>query len=586
MTQKIKNIFSYAKKHKKITAAVLAVCIATVYGIVKTSGNTATETQYIFSKAAKNNVTISVTGSGQVSALDQVDIISEVSGTVDYIGVKEGDSVIKGKVLVHLDSSDASRAVDNAELSLTNAETAYKKAEKLYKNQLGESNTTISDLAQAMDDGYTAVSNAFIDLPKIFMDVSDIYYDPSTSPYFSDLNVLAVGSSLGLKYKYDAGITFDATRKDYEALFEKYKATPPNASQEKIVAIITETHVVVKKLSLALTGAHNTIDFLSDRMTNAIPSEVSTDKSLLSSYIAKVTGHMSKLSAALTAIEDAEDSATSAELNLKSAELTLNQTEDSLKDAKETLSDHSIVAPFDGVIAKMPLEVGDRISNGGTAATIITKAMKVTISLNEVDATKIKVGDKASLTFDAVDELSMNGTVSRIDVTGTVSNNVVSYTADISFDTTDDRIKAGMTTDIAISTGSVSDVLSISSSAISSDKTGDYVLVPFSVTNAQNTTDTTALTKKYIEVGLSGDDLTEITSGLSEGDTYVSSTIVVSEDDSSSGSLFSMFGGGKQGRQPGSSSSKSSSSSSSGSSSGSMPPNGMNGGMVGGSMMR
>lgn len=559
MKSKLLSFYSYVKNHKKISIAVLAIAAIVIYSVLKTSGTATAETNYVFSKAEKNNVTVSVTGSGQVSALDQIDITSEVSGTVDYVGAKEGDTVTKGKVIAHLDNSDASRAVDNAELSLTNAQTAYKKAEKLYQNQLGNSSTTVSDLAQALDDGYNAVADTFIDLPKIFMDVSNIYYNPSNSAYFSDPNVLSVGSDLGIKYKYDAGTIFDSAKKDYDNLFIKYKNTSDNASQEEIIALISKTHDLVKKLSLALTGTHNTIDYLSDRMTSDIPSQVSTDKNILSSHITSVTNHMTKLSSALTAIENANDSATSAELSLKSAELSLNQAEDTLKDAKKTLANHSIVAPFDGVIAKAPLEVGDKISTGGTAATIITKAMKVSISLNEVDATKISVGDKATLTFDAIDGLTMEGTVYKIDVVGTVSNGVVSYGVDISFDNADNRIKAGMTTSISISAESASNVLAVSSAAISSKDGKSYVLVPASETTAKSTTDKTSLKEVQVETGLSGDELTEIKSGLREGDIYVSGATVTAKS-SSSGSLFSMFGG------PGStrtSSSKSASSSSS-----------------------
>jgi HlyD family secretion protein len=573
MKSKIKAFSHYTLDHKKISAVVLIVVILAIYGIFFRTGSSGTTIQYVFSKVQKQNVSVSVTGSGQVSALDQVDVSSEVSGTIDYVGVKAGDSVIKGKVIAHLDSTDASRAVDNADINLTNAQIAYEKAQKLYDNQLGKSDTTISDLAQALDDGYSAVTNAFIDLPKIFMDVSDIYYEPTNSPYFSDINISSVDSRLGIKYKYDAGITFDSAKKDYMAVFEKYKNTSANSSQKEITDLILKTRDLVKKLSSSLTGTYNTIDYLNDRMTGSIPTEVTVDKTLLSSYITKTTSHVSKLSTALTTIEDAGNSTATAEINLKSAQLNLNEAQDSLKTAKEALANHTIVAPFDGVIAKVPVESGDKISNGGNVATIITKVMKVSISLNEVDATKIKVGDKATLTFDAIDGLTMEGTIYEVDVLGTVSNGVVSYGVNISFDGTDNRIKAGMTTSVSISTGSASDTIAISSAAISSSNGKSYVLIPSSDTTAKSTTDKTTLKEVEVSTGLSGDTLTEIKSGLTEGETYVSGTKTISATKGSSGSLFSMFGG-----QRNSSSKSTTSSSSKTSSSASQPRGGFSGG--------
>lgn len=541
MKTKIKNLYSYAISHKKFSALILAVLILAAYAIFKPESSEAV-TQYVFARVQKQDVSVSVTGSGQVSALDQVDVSSQVSGTVDYVGVKAGDAVKKGKVIAGLDSADARRAVDNADLNLTNAEIAYGKAQKLYENQLGKSTTTVSDLNQAIDDGFTAVSNAFIDLPKIFMDVGDIYYDPTNSPYFSDINIMSLSSDTGIKYKYEAGVTFDSAKKDYETVFAKYKSTSANSSQRDIVALISQTRDLVKKLSSSLTGTYNTIDYLSDRMTTTIPAEVAADKTLLSSYITKTVSHASKLSDALTAIEDAEDGATTAQINLKSAELSLNQAQDALKKARETLSDHTIVAPFDGVIAKVPVEAGDQVSSNANIATVITNSMKVTISLNEVDAAKVKIGDKAVLNFDAIEDLTMEGTVYEIDVVGTVNSGVVSYGVSISFDNDDARIKAGMTTSVVISTGSVSGVLAVPSSAISSSGGKSVVLVPASETSQKSTADKSTLKEVEIQTGLSGDELTEIVGGLSEGDVYVASTKTTAASKESSGSLFSMFG--------------------------------------------
>jgi RND family efflux transporter MFP subunit len=541
MKTKIKKIWNYSKRHKKISITILIVCIIAIYGIVRNSGSTISETHYVFAKAQKSNVTISVTGSGQVSALDQIEIKSEVSGTIDYVATKEGDTVKKGQVIAHVENTDAKRSVSNAELSLTNAETAFSKAERTYKNQLGQSQTSPSDLEQSLDNGYTAVANAFIDLPKIFMDVSEIFYEPTNSPYFNDLSVRSAGGDLGIEYKYEAGRAFDSAQKEYDTVFKEYKNMPANPSKSQIVTLISDTHSLVKNLSSALNATHNTIDYLSDRIMTNVPNEITTDKNIISSYVSKTTGHMTKLSSSLTEIENAEDSATNAELSLKSAELSLNQAQDSLKDAKETLYNHTITAPFDGVISKIPVEADDKISNSASIATIITKAMKVSISLNEVDAAKIKVGDKAILTFDAIDNLSINGTVDRIDVVGTVNNGVVSYTADISFDGNDDRIKAGMTTNVSISTGSVSDVLAVSSAAISSHDGKSYVLVPVSATTEKSTADKSSLKEVEVQTGLSGDELTEITGGLSEGETYVSGTQTKTANDSSN-SLLSLFG--------------------------------------------
>jgi HlyD family secretion protein len=585
MKSKFKAFYNYAMGHKKFSAVVLVVIVLAIYGIFRTSSSSTTATQYVFSKVQKQNVSVSVTGSGQVSALDQVDVSSQVSGTVDYVEVKAGDSVTKGKVIAHLDSTDASRAIDNADLNLTNAQISYTKAQKKSQDQAASS--SISDLNQAYENGYKAIANTFVDLPDIELGINSILYDPSHSPYFTDNQIRYYAGDTAIGYKSQAGTTFDKFKTDYDSVFSVYKSISPNTHSDDIVTALNKTYDLTKELSVALTGTYNSIDYVNERISSNKPAQISTDKNQLSSYISKVNSDLTNIQSSITDIENAKDSATTAELDQKSAELALNQAEDSLKTAKETLANHTIVAPFDGVIAKVPVEVGDKISNGANVATIITKSMKVVISLNEVDAAKIAVGNKATLVFDAIDGLTMEGTVYEIDVLGTVNNGVVSYGVNISFDSTDDRIKAGMTTSVSISTGSASDTLAVSSAAISSSNGKSYVLVPISNTTGNSTTDKSTLKEIEVQTGLSGDTLTEIKSGLSEGATYVSGTKVIAASKNTSGSLFSMFGGsnsrntttrsGTSSNSRSTTSSSSSSSSSKTSSSGSQSQGGFNG---------
>lgn len=542
MKNKLNALLKYTKKHKSYSALILAVLVIFVYGLFKEPNSTASTMKYVFSKVEKQDVALSITGSGQVSALDQVDLTAKVSGTIDYVNVKIGDKITKGQLLAHIESGDAAQNVENAKLNLANAKLSLERAQKDYKNQSG--NSTASDFNQAMDSGYNAVAQTFIDLPNIIANVNNIFYEPSNSPYFSDLNVSSVGGESAIDYKYNAGMLFDAAKREYEKIFNQYKNTPPNASQTQLTDLISNTYNMVKNLNLALNGAHNSINYLTNHMGSNVPTQANTDKNLLSSYISTATSRTTQLSNSLADISEAEDSMASSELNLKSAELAVNQNEMALKDAQTALNDHSIISPFDGVIAKVPVEVGDSISNNTNIATVVTNTMKVTLSLNEVDAAKIKIGDKAAITFDAIDGLSMQGTVYEIDVVGTVSSGVVSYGVSISFDSVDERIKAGMTTNISIISGSAQNTLAISSSAISEKNGKNYVMIPISNTTNNSTTDKTTLKEIEVEIGISGDQFTEIKSGLSEGDAYVSSIVAANKNSSTnSNSLFSMFRG-------------------------------------------
>src|SRR6185437_11334418 len=78
----------------------------------------------------------------------------------------------------------------------------------------------------------------------------------------------------------------------------------------------------------------------------------------------------------------------------------------------------------------------------------------------------VKAGQKAELTFDAIEGLTLSGTVAEVDSVGTVSQGVVTYDVKISFDKQDPRVRPGMTVDAAITADSKENALIVPSSAV------------------------------------------------------------------------------------------------------------------------
>lgn len=235
------------------------------------------------------------------------------------------------------------------------------------------------------------------------------------------------------------------------------------------------------------------------------------------------------------ALKDA--SAAAEDIDLKTALNTIEQRKSSLQnardnvqDALETLNDYTVRAPFDGVIAKMDAKNAGQVSPSTVLATILTKAKIADVSLNEVDVSKIKVGQKATLTFDAVADLTIAGTVSEVDMVGTATQGVVTYKVKIAFLTEDERIKSGMSVSASIVTDVHTDVLLVPNGAIR--RLGDTSAVetlPGVALNAESTgagVPSASLPEaKSVTTGLSNEQSTEIMEGLKEGDVIVVRTI-------------------------------------------------------------
>ena len=177
------------------------------------------------------------------------------------------------------------------------------------------------------------------------------------------------------------------------------------------------------------------------------------------------------------------------------------------------------------------------------------------MTLNEVDVAKINVGQKATLSFDAISDLSIAGTVSEIDAVGTVSQGVVTYAVKISFDTQDDRVKNGMSVSASIITNIKQDVLSVPNGAIKTKNGTSYVEIfdtPLQtpIAGAVGSPSVVAPKQQIVTTGLASDSITEIVSGLKEGDQVVSRTITGTTSTTSakkSTSTKSLLGGGGPG---------------------------------------
>lgn len=200
-----------------------------------------------------------------------------------------------------------------------------------------------------------------------------------------------------------------------------------------------------------------------------------------------------------------------------------------LSDAQDALNDYTVLAPFDGIIGNIKAQSADQASAGTALATILTKAKIAQISLNEVDAAKVKTGQKATITFDAVQDLSIAGLVAEIDPIGAVSQGVVNYSIKISFDTQDERIKPGMSVSVHIITDVKTDVLTVPNSALKSQGGATTVQVVTEKTGAPSSNGGVTLSHapevRMITAGLANDQVTEITDGVTENEQVVVRTI-------------------------------------------------------------
>lgn len=557
MNKIFKKIKIFTKGHKFVAGLVVLALFSAGYGTLKAKSTSAV-THYVLGTVSKGTLAVSVSGTGTVSASNQLDVKAKASGDITSISVRTGEAVSVGGLIASIDSRDALNALQSAELSMK------KLVQPSDTDTLVSAEQALSDAqtaqAKAYDDAFNDSGSAVLSLESIVDGMNNMFY--TTNGYLSDQNVSPVGTTAN-GYRQTAGAEFDQAHRALTAIQSKYVSINRSSSPGTLVAFLTDTYNATSAILQAIrdaevaaryikTATSNTSDAAGNRAALTLGTNAEAS---LSGWLTDANTSLTNLKNDQTALQSApntisEKSSSLAKIVRGADPLDVQSEQLSLNQKQQAYSDTFVRAPFPGVVGRLNVKKGDSVSSGAVIATLISKDKIATVSLNEVDAAKVKVGDKATLTFDAVDGLTLTGTVSDIDLIGTVTQGVVNYTAKISFDEDDPRVLSGMSVSASIITQVKNDILVVPLGAIKNDSQGSYVLrVLPAVTTTGGTQGVVLATPPVatsVETGLSNDTQIEITSGLAEGDQVVARTISPSATTATTQAP-SLFGGGARG---------------------------------------
>jgi HlyD family secretion protein len=258
--------------------------------------------------------------------------------------------------------------------------------------------------------------------------------------------------------------------------------------------------------------------------------------------------------------------------DLAAAQATVASAQAAADSAQRTVDDTVLTAPVDGTVSAISNQVGEFVGGGGGGGSSSSSAsiagssagttgtgggggsttssstgssssgsgglitltgldqLQVKAGFSETDAAKLQIGQPATITLDALPDKNLAAHVAAIDTTSSVVSNVVTYPVTFTLDRSAEGAKPGMTASTSVVTGQRDGVLHIPSAAIRGQgRTGTVMVM-----NGQQQTPVPVLT------GLKGDDSTEITSGLQEGQRVV----VSSGTTAASGATTGFRGGG------------------------------------------
>jgi multidrug efflux pump subunit AcrA (membrane-fusion protein) len=438
--------------------------------------------------AEQGVVQSTVSGTGSLEPATDLDLDFKTSGTLAHVYVKAGQTVAKGKLLASLDRTQAQITLDQADLALSSAR---------------------SQLAAAEDGTQTASTTAAI------TSTSAGGSSPSTgSPTAVVAQVAVVRSATTLRGTTgSAGSTIPAT-----------PSTTTTAS--------TTTTTKAPSTTSTTTPASKT--------TSTAPSTAAKTN----------TGTSSATSSADTIATD---------------RLAVDQDELTVKADRLALSETRLYAPTAGTIASLAsISPGGAVSAGSTSSAstgstassstgststasgglgtstaassgsssfvelVNTRALTMQVAFSESDITKVKVGQSATVSIDALPNVELAAHVSAIATLPTTSGSVVSYDATVTVDQTDAEVRPGMSATALVIVAQAQGV-TVTSGAV----TGSGSLASVNVVRSGKATATPVV------VGLKGETTTQIISGLTAGQQVLVTTVLPSASSTATASASS-----------------------------------------------
>lgn len=508
------------KKKKIILIICIVLVVALCFMLFRSCGkkevlNTMQSTGIV----TRGNLDVTLTGSGTIEANEQYDITSLVKGDVVADYFEEGDMIQEGAALYKIDASDMENNIQRSKDSLSKAQRDYSKnmedVQKLTITAPISGVITSTYISKNDDVGKNSNIVEITDndtmLLKIDFNASDrnalyegapakVYVDSSSTELSGTIKRISSGSVVNSKganvIKVDIAVRNPGT-------------ITPNTTATAIscgVACNTSGSFEYNEVKTVKAEVDGTVQALNYKEGDRIAA---------GQVIATLTS------------SNLDDSIFNSSMSLSDARLSLDNLYD-------TLEDYTITSPISGTVISKTTKAGDKLDNSNAATVMAIVAdmsvIKFDIAVDELDISKIALGQDVVVTADALDGKTFTGYIDYISIVGTTNNGVTTYPVTVIVNEPEGLIP-GMNVEATITVQSSENTLMLPATALNRGNTVWVKETSESAKNGKkvenkkpngNDKSSDSIHAGYVEIqvetGLSNDSFVEILSGLNEGD--------------------------------------------------------------------
>lgn len=445
---------------------IITILIIAVIGVLGFFGyqryqqmQAAANTNYQTTTVTRGDLTASVGATGTVRSNQTAILNWQLTGKVGEVNAALGDLVESGQVLAVLDEKSLPQSVILARADLV---TARRSLDNLQNSEVAQAqaNQALVLAKKELQDALEARES------KNYSRASEDTVDELRASYIIALD--AVGEAEEYYDRFDGLPQDDPVR---AAAFSQLAGARRNRDR----ALANLNYVLGRPDDQEISEADARVELAQARLKDA---EREWDR--------------------LREGPDPDDIA-AAEARITALEATLDQVQ--------------MEAPFAGTITDVQVNPGDQAAPGSAVFRIDDLSrLLVDVQITEVDINRIKVGQPASMSFDAILEKQFSGKVIEVAQVGNVVQGVVNFNVTIQLDEAGGEVRPGMTAAVTIITDLVENALIVPNRAV---RLRDGERVVFRLIDGQP-----VITP--ITLGRSADTTSEVVGGeLKEGDVLV-----------------------------------------------------------------
>lgn len=498
------------KKRRKWIKRVLVIAavLALLFWIVvrpMLGGTVAAAGAYQTAQVQRQDLTVSVSGSGTVTPIESYQVSALVTGEILESPFEDGDQVEKDQLLYRIDPGSAQTALQQAQLSVQQAQMNYDTlASSLQVKAIGGG---VVQTLHVQEGDLVSAGTAIADITDTSTMTLTVPFQAADAAHISagqTAQVTLSGTLETLSGTVESVASADQVGNGGALVRQvKIRLTNPGA--------LTDATTATARVGSYACAAGGT---LSPRLRQTITAAASGEITSLNVSV----GSRVSAGTVLASIggESAENSLADAALAVQNAQL-------SLQSAQEALDSYTITSPISGTVIEKNLKAGDQLNGGDSGAMAVIydlSQLELQMDVSELDIGQIQPGQTVEITAEALPGQTFTGVVEKVSVNGTTTDGFTTYPVTILLSEYGD-LNPGMNVSANIIVERSENALCVPAEAVNSDGTvlvaGEGAFAEDGVTIA----DPSKIESRPVTLGRGSQDFVEITSGLEEGETVL-----------------------------------------------------------------